>query len=132
MRSHTVVHCWYKLNMLKMYVKEEMFLNGNITFLSADSNSILSALMTTATGSVYAESTVGGLVSFRQTADTSFCGRVTDGSIATSQGTYGHLVTGDIFRRLATAPVIFNFNFQILERSLDSPGVCSLTVKWSC
>ena len=114
-----------------------MFHNENFTFLSdPGSYSNGSRFMTSAAGQVFIGKFASEPVSFVQTADTSFCGRFTDGSIATSQGTAGHLVTGDIFRRLATAPLLFHFNFEMYIRVrvgiADGPGVCSLTVKWSC
>ena len=108
-------------------------LNANFTFLSGD-DSTASILLTSSSGQVYVGTSDGDPGIFMQAANaTSFCGRITEGSLATSQGADGHVITeGDMFHRLATAPLIFHFNFEIGEGFYDGSGVCSLTVKWSC
>ena len=66
-------------------------------------------------------------------ADSPICIRISDGSVATSQGAMGKVVTGNVFARLATEPLVFYFNFSpLFIFTLPLPGVCSLTVKWSC
>ena len=104
-------------------------LNETTTFLSSCSN--VSMLMTTATGLFNAG--ISDPVTYDQLSagGEPFCGRISDGSISTSQGIAGHTLTG-MFSRLATAPLIFHFNFDISQGIDYSFGVCSLTVKWSC
>ena len=116
------------------YAMGNTFLNENITFLSGCSN--VSILSTTESGLVdTGVNNLGDPVTFIKIHAPSayFCGRISDGSIAASQLDVGRLVTGGMFRRLATAPLIFHVNLRMADGMIfKGTSVCSLTVKWSC